>query len=225
MTQPCDMDLWVMKWRSALPIFHSSWFCLISWRLFDACTSYFRSMNQYDPTFDLKINVGQCDIYFKVQRLCLIPWRLIHIWTSLFGIMNPYDPTHDLKISVGQGDLYFMVQWLCVISGRLFDVWTSSLGIMGQYDLTFYLKVNVCHCDLYFMVHWFCLISQWMSVIFSDNEKVWPKPWPQNKYRSTWPIFHGLVILLNIFKIIRWTNIIIGIMDQCDTKIDLIKYM
>ena len=22
MAQPCDMDLWVMKWRSALPIFH-----------------------------------------------------------------------------------------------------------------------------------------------------------------------------------------------------------
>ena len=34
---------------------------------------------------------------------------------------------------------------------------------------------------------------------------------------STWPIFYGLVILLNIFKIIWWMNIIVGIMDQCDT--------
>ena len=40
------------------------WFCLISWRLFDVCTSYFGSMNQYDPTFDLKINVG-CRTYIS----------------------------------------------------------------------------------------------------------------------------------------------------------------
>ena len=45
--------------------------------------------------------------------------------------------------------------------------------------------------------------------------------WPQNKYRLTWPIFHGQVILLNTW----WINIIVGVMDQCDTKIDLIKYM
>ena len=60
-----------------------------------------------------------------------------------------------------------------------------------------------------------------MSVTFSDNETVWPKLWPQSKYKSTWPIFHSLVILLNIFKIIWWMNIVVGIMDQCDTYIDL----
>ena len=58
-----------------------------------------------------------------------------------------------------------------------------------------------------------------------DNETMWHELWLQNKYRSTWPVFHGLVILLNIFKIIWWMNIIVGILDQCDTKIDLIKYM
>ena len=42
---------------------------------------------------------------------------------------------------------------------------------------------------------------------------MWPKLWPQSKYKSAWPVFHGLVILLNIFKIIWW---IVGIMDQCD---------
>ena len=90
--------------------FTVQWFYLISWRLFDVCTSYFRSMNQYDLTFDLKLNVGHCDLYFMVQRLCLISWRLFHVWTSLFGIMNQYDPMHDLKINVGHLDLYFMVQ-------------------------------------------------------------------------------------------------------------------
>ena len=33
----------------------------------DVCTSYFGSMNQYDQTFDLKINVGHCDLYSMVQ--------------------------------------------------------------------------------------------------------------------------------------------------------------
>ena len=62
----------------------------------------------------------------------------------------------------------------------------------------------------------FALHFQWMSVIFSDNETVWPKLWPQNKYSSTWLIYPGPVILLNVFKIIWWMNIIVCIMDQCD---------
>ena len=136
----------------------------------------------------------------------------------------------------------------------------TNFGIMGQYDSTFDLKINVSLCQ------WFCLTSPtlWcMSVIFSDNEIVWPKLWPQSKYKSTWPIFHGLVILFNLFKIIWWMNIIVGmshrltlssicrsvtyilwasdfasyledylmrnvvlgIMDQCHSKIDLVKYM
>ena len=33
----------------------------------DVCTSYFGSMSQYDLPFDLKINVGHCDLYFMVQ--------------------------------------------------------------------------------------------------------------------------------------------------------------
>ena len=82
---------------------------------------------------------------------------------------------------------------------------TSYFGIMGHTDPSFDLKINVGLSDLYFMVQWFCLISPrlWcMSIIFSDNETVWPKLWPQSKYKSTWPIFRGLVILLKIFRII-----------------------
>ena len=54
------------------PYFTVYWFCLISWRLFDVRTSYFGIMSQYDPTCDLKINVGHCDLYFMVQWFCLI---------------------------------------------------------------------------------------------------------------------------------------------------------
>ena len=140
----------------------------------------------------------------------ILPYILKTFWCmkSLVGITSQYDQIFDLMINVGLCDVYFMVQWFCIIFWKLFDVWTSYCGIMGQYDPTFDLIINVGHCDLYFMVQW--------------HETVWSKFWPQNKYKSTWLIFHGLVILLNIFKIIWWINIIV---DLCDTKIDLIKYM
>ena len=180
-------------------------------------------MIQYDQMFDLKTKVGHCDLYFMVHWFCLISRRLFDVWTSFFGIMSRYDWTFDPKITVGHCDLYFMVHSFCLISW-LFDIWTSLFGIMSQYDPTFDLKINVDHCDLYFMVQWFCFIFPRLFDGWA-NETVWPKLWPQSKYRSIWPIFHGLVILLNIFEIIWWMTIIDGIMDQCDTEIDLIKYM
>ena len=122
------------------PYFTVQWFRLIYWRLFDV---YFGSMNQYDPTFDLKINVGHCDLYSMVQWFCLISWRLFDVWKILFRIMSQYDPKFYFKINIGHCDLYLMAHWFCVISWRLFDVWTSYFGIKGQYDLTFDLKINV----------------------------------------------------------------------------------
>ena len=57
MAQPCDMELWVIARSSDF---------VITWGLFDVCTSYFGSMNQYDPMFDLNINVGHCDLYSMI---------------------------------------------------------------------------------------------------------------------------------------------------------------
>ena len=109
-------------------------------------------------TFDLKINVGHCDLYFMVQWFCLVSW-LFDVCTSYIGIMNQFGLRFDLKTNVGHCDLYFMVQWFCLVSWRLFDVWTSLFGIMSQYDQMFDLKIFVGRCDLYFMVQWFCIIS------------------------------------------------------------------
>ena len=72
---------------------------------------FFAIMNQYDPVFDLKINVGHYDLHFMVQWFYVTSWILFDIWTSYFGIMGQYDPTFDLKINVALCDLYFMVQW------------------------------------------------------------------------------------------------------------------
>ena len=36
---------------------------------------------------------------------------------------------------------------------------------------------------------------------------------------------YGPAILLHILKTIGWRNVVLRIMDQCDSKIDLVKYM
>ena len=137
-------------------------------------------MGQYDQTFDIKINVGHCDLCFIVHWFCLIYWRLFDIWKSVFGILSQYDPTCDRKLNVVT---VMYISWpsdFAFTSWRLFDVWTSYFGIMGQYNPIFDLKINVGHCDLYFVVQWFLSYiakAIWMmSVIFSDNETVWCDP-------------------------------------------------
>ena len=113
--------------------------------------------------------------------------------------------------SQGQHDLYFIVQWFCLISWRLFDVCTSYFGSMNQHDPTFDLKINVGHWPIFHgpMILPYILKTIWcMNIIIWDYESVWPKVWPQNKYRSLWPIFHGPVILPYILKTI-WCMYII----------------
>ena len=76
-----DIDLKINVGHCNL-YFVVSWFCIISWRLFDLWTSYFGIMGQYDQTFDLKINICHCDLYFMVQWFCLISQRLFDGWVS-----------------------------------------------------------------------------------------------------------------------------------------------
>ena len=159
------------------------WFCLISWRLFDVWTSYFGIMSQYDTTFDLKLNVGHCNLYFMVQWFCLISWKQFGGWTSYFQIMSQYDPTSDLKIFLCHCDLYFIVPWDCEsvthniwpqnkcrslwpifhgpvkITHVLKTIWSMNI-LVWDYESVWHNiwpKINVGHCNLYFMVQWFCL--------------------------------------------------------------------
>ena len=54
-------------------------------------------MSQYDPKFDLKINIGHYDLF---HGLMILPYILktIDVCTSYFGSMNQYDQTFDLKL-------------------------------------------------------------------------------------------------------------------------------
>ena len=94
----CDLYFMVSDCRYGVsPENYPEWFCLISSRLFDVWTSYFGIMSQYDPTFDLKINDGHCDLYFMVQWFCLMFWRLFDVRTSYSGIMSQYDKTFEFQ--------------------------------------------------------------------------------------------------------------------------------
>ena len=57
------------------------------------------------------------------------------------------------------------------------------------------------------------------------NVSVWHKGWPHKIYIGQWCIFHGFAILRYFLKTIWWVKVILWIIDQCDTKIDLIEYM
>ena len=216
---------------------------VISWRLFDVCTSYLGSMNQYDPTFDLKINVGNCDLYSIVRWFFLLKkiwcmnniiWDYESVWPkvwpqnkyrSLFGIMSQYDPKFDLKINVGHCDLYSMVQWFCLISWRLFDAWTLLFWIMSQYDPKLYLKINIGHCDLYCMAQWFCVISWRLFDVWTSYFGI------KGQYDLTFDLKIN-VGLCDLYFMVQWLCLIsprlfdawvsyFQIMRQCDPNFDL----
>ena len=164
MAHPCDMDLWVMKWRWVGPVFHGPvilpYILKTVWHMYIILSEYesvWPNIWPQNKCWSLwPIFHGPVTVPYTLKTVScvnIIIWNNESVWPDAW-------PQNKCRSNVGHCDLYFMVQWFCVISWRLFDVWTSSLGIMGQYDQKFDLKINVCHCDLYFMVHWFCLISQ-----------------------------------------------------------------
>ena len=158
------------------------------------------------------------------------------VWYCFFFYANPFSRQYvrhpyDLGFCVMRGRSVWPIFHGWMILHNIFrTIWwiNSNVWIMSQFDATFVLTINVGHSDLHFMAQWFCLISWRLFVIWRPYFRywnIWHKDWPHKIYVGHWPIFHGPVILLNIFKIIWWINIIFGIMHQCDTKIDLVKYI
>ena len=69
------------KCRSQWPIYHGPLILpYILKTVFNVWTSLFGILSQYD----LKINVGHCDLYFMVQWFCPIFPRLFDGWVSYF---------------------------------------------------------------------------------------------------------------------------------------------
>ena len=159
MAQSCDIDLWVIKWRSALPIFHSP--VILPYILKTISCMYF-ILWDYESVWPNVWPQNKCRslwpiFYGPVILACILKT----IWCINIIIWDYESVWPEVWAQNNCRSLWpiFMVHWFCVISWRLFDVWTSLFGIMNQYDLTFDLKIIVGHCDLYFMVKWFFFIS------------------------------------------------------------------
>ena len=154
--------------------------------IFNVWRSYFGIIGQYDPTFDLKINIGLCDLYSMVQWFCLISWRLFDVWTLLFGIMSQYDPKFDHKMNIGHSELHGPVILLYILK----TIWCMNiiLWVYGSVRLDIWPQ-NKCR-SVWPLFHgpvilfYISKIIWCTSAIFIDNETVWPKLWLQSKYVS-----------------------------------------
>ena len=75
---PCDIDLWVRKWRSLDLRFTVQWFCLISWRLW--CMNIILCKG---------VTIYQYIIYCSIICRCKIPVRLMRIPVYRYTIAVP----------------------------------------------------------------------------------------------------------------------------------------
>ena len=194
MAQPCDMDLLVMQWRSTWPICQGPvilpYILKTIWCMYLMFWEYESAWLDFWPQ-------NKCRSLWPVfHGPVILPYILKTIWCMNILIWDYKSVWPNVWLQNKCRSLWPVfhgpVIWHYIL--KTIGCVNIILWDYGLYDLTFELKINVCHCDLYFMVKWFCLISKtvwWRSVIFSDNETVWLKLWPQNKYKSTWPIFHG----------------------------------
>ena len=111
---PCDAKIYLIKcmWVSDLH-FMVQWFCLISWRLFDGLTLYWRYWFSVTQTLN----------WNYISRSSVLPDILKTIWWAnvITGILDPCDAKiyHIKYMCVS--DLHFMVQRFCLISWILFD--------------------------------------------------------------------------------------------------------
>ena len=149
MAQPFDMDLLVMKWRSAWPIFQGpvilSYILKTIWCMYIILWKYVSVLPDVWPQ-------NKCRSLWPIfHGPMILPYILKTVWW-MNNIIWDYESVW-LKvwpqINIGHCDLYFMVKWFCLIYWRLVDVCRSYFGSMNQYDQTFDLKINVGHCDLY----------------------------------------------------------------------------
>ena len=72
------LDIWPQNVLGHCDLyFMVHWICLISWRLFDLWTSYFRIMSRYDTTFDLEIKLSLWPIF---HGPVILPYILNSVW-------------------------------------------------------------------------------------------------------------------------------------------------
>ena len=111
--------------------FMVQWFCVTSWRLFDICTSYFGSMNQYEPTFDFKINVGHyiswsSDFAIYLDDYLMYEHYYLGLWVSMTQSLTskPQNKYRSLW-PVFHGPVIFLENYLMYVH-HTSGVWIST---------------------------------------------------------------------------------------------------
>ena len=143
MAQSCDIDLWVMKWRSAWPIFHGPvilpcilktiWCMYIIHWDYESVWCKVWPQNKCRSLWSIFYGPVILPCILKTIRcMNIIIWDYESIWPDVWP-----------QIIVGHCDVFFMVQWSCVISWRLFECFhlmykyhTSGLCVIMTRHLT-----------------------------------------------------------------------------------------
>ena len=153
--------------------FTVQWFCLISWRLFDVCTSYFRSMNQYDPTFDLwSIFHGPVIVPYTLKTIScmnIIIWDYESVWPDAW----PQNKRRSRR-PIFHGPV--------ILPYILKTIWCIYI-ILSEYESV--RPQNKCR-SLWPIFHGPVIVPytlrtiSCMNIIIWDYETVLPDAWPQN---------------------------------------------
>ena len=188
MAQPCDMDLWVMKWRSAWPIFHSP---LILPYILRTIWCMYIKLCEYElvwPDVRPQNYVHHCDLYFMVQWFCLISWRRMNIiiwdYESVWPEVWPQNKYRSLwPIFHGRVILHYILKTIWCMNIILWDYGSVWPDIWPK---------NKCR-SIWPIFHGPVILpciwkTIWcMNIILWFYGPVWPEVWPKNKCGSIWP--------------------------------------
>ena len=129
-------------------------------------------MSQYNQTFDLKTNVGHCDLYCMIHWFCLISRRLFDVWTPYWDYESvwpnawPQNKGNSLwPLFHGPLILPYILKAVCCRNIIIWDYESVWPNIWPQ---------NKCR-SLWPIFHgsvslpYISKTIWWMSVIFSDN--------------------------------------------------------
>ena len=233
MAQPCDLDLWVMKWRSAWPIFHCPailpYILKTIWCMYIILREYESVLLDVWPQYKCRSlwpifhgPVISPYILKTVWRMNILIWDYESVW--------PYIWPQNKCSSLWPIHTYFMVQWFCPFIAT--TIWLMSVIFSDNETvwLNFDLKISWSSAFALYLED--CLIYEhpylglWISMTWHKMKVAvtfisWSiyfalyledclmyEHQPQSKGRSLWPVFHGPVILPYIFKTIWWMCVI-----------------
>ena len=172
------------------------------------------------------IYVGQWPIF---HGPVILPYILKTIWWAnvIIGILDPCDAKiYHMKCML-VSYLHCVVEWFWLISWRLLD----GLMLYWRYWFSVTQKLNWNHiCRSVTYISWSIDFALYLEDYLMDichnwnTGSMWFRDLLDKMYVGQWTKFHGPVILFYILKTIWWINVVLEILIQCDTNIELKLY-